>query len=87
VTSATSISNSGTINGTPSVEPVATEPLPSLSYSAGGQNKTVPQNGTLSLAPGSYNNVTLNSFGTLQLASGDYISPASNTTAARQRRQ
>ena len=43
-----------------------------MSYSAGGANKTVPANGTLTLAPGSYNNVTLNSFSTLKLSSGDY---------------
>jgi len=73
VTSATSISNSGTINGTASVGPVANEPLPSLSYSAGGANKTVPIGGSLTLLPGSYNIVTLNSSGTLKLTSGEYF--------------
>ncbi len=73
VTSAASISNSGTINGTPSVGPVDTEDLPSLSYSAGGSNKTVPSGGSLSVAPGSYGIVTLNSSGTLKLTSGEYF--------------
>ncbi len=73
VTSATAISNSGTINGTPSVGAVDTEDLPSLSYSAGGSNKTVPSGGSLSVAPGSYNIVTLNSGGTLKLTSGEYF--------------
>jgi photosystem II stability/assembly factor-like uncharacterized protein len=72
VKSQTSISNSGTITGTTTIGPVPTEALPSLSYSAGGVNKTVPQNGTLTLAPGSYNTVTLNSFSKLKLTSGDY---------------
>jgi hypothetical protein len=72
VKSQTSISNSGTITGTTTIGPVASEPLPSLIYSAGGANKTVPQNGTLTLAPGSYNTVTLNSFSKLKLTSGDY---------------
>jgi len=73
VTSATAISNSGTINGNATIAPVDPEPLPNKSYSAGGPNKTVLQNGTLSLAPGSYNRVTLNSFSTLKLTSGDYF--------------
>jgi hypothetical protein len=72
VKSPLSVSNSGTVNGTITVGAVPPEPLPSLSYSAGGQNKTAPQNGTLALAPGSYNNVTLNSFSKLKLASGVY---------------
>jgi len=68
VTSATSISNSGTINGTPSVGPVDTEALPSLSYSAGGLNKTVPSGGSLALTPedGPYGIVTINKGGTLR---------------------
>ncbi len=72
VKSATAITNQGTINGTPSIAPVNSEPLPSKSFSAGGANKTVAQNGSLSLSPGSYGIVTLNSFSTLKLTSGDY---------------
>lgn len=73
VTSATAISNSGTINGTRTIGPVNTEPLPCLSYSAGGANKTVPSGGVLALPPGSYNVVTLKSGGTLKLTSGEYF--------------
>jgi hypothetical protein len=73
VTSQTAISNSGTINGTKTVGTVNNEALPSLSYSAGGANKTVPNGGALVLAPGSYGIVTINSGGTLKLTSGEYF--------------
>lgn len=73
VRSQTSISNSGTINGTTTIGPVNTEPLPSLSYSAGGPNKTVPSGGSLTLAPGSYGRVTMSNNGTLKLTSGEYF--------------
>lgn len=73
VTSPLAVSNAGTVNGTITVGPVATEPLPDKNFSAGGPNKTVPQNGALALAPGSYGVVTLNSGGTLQLTSGEYF--------------
>ncbi|MCG3119985.1 MAG: hypothetical protein ALAOOOJD_02547 [bacterium] len=72
VQSQTSISNSGKITGTKTIGPVANQPLPSLSYSAGGANKTVPPNGTLTLAPGSYGIVTLNENSALKLTSGEY---------------
>jgi hypothetical protein len=72
VKSAAAITNQGKINGTKTIGAVNTESLPSKSYSAGGANKTVPKNGTLSLAPGAYGLVTMNSFGTLKLTSGDY---------------
>ncbi len=51
VKSQASISNSGTINGTKTIGPVNNEPLPSLSYSAGGANKTVPSGGALHSRP------------------------------------
>jgi len=51
---------------------VASEPLPSLSYSAGTTNKTVPSGGSLALAPDDYGIVTVNSGGTLKLSSGVY---------------
>ncbi len=73
VKSQSSISNSGTINGTTTVEPVGVEPLPSLSFSAGGVNNTVPSGGVLALAPGSYGIVTMSNNGTLKLASGEYF--------------
>ena len=73
VTSQTSISNSGTINGAKTIGPVNVEPLPSLNYSAGGSNATVPSGGSLSLAPGSYGIVTMSDGGTLKLTSGEYF--------------
>ncbi len=72
VKSQASISNSGTITGTKTIGSVPSQPLPSLSYSAGGANKTVPNSGSLTLAPGSYGIVTINSGGKLKLTSGDY---------------
>ncbi len=73
VKSQTSVSNSGTITGTTTIGTVANEPLPSLSYSAGGSNKTVPLGGSLTLAPGSYGIVTMSNGGTLKLSSGEYF--------------
>ncbi len=73
VTSPIAISNSGTVNGTITVGPVATEPLPGKSYSGGVTNATVPSGGSLTLAPNSYNIVTLDGGGTLKLTSGDYF--------------
>ncbi len=73
VRSQTSISNSGKINGTRTIGPVNVEPLPSLSYSAGGANKSMPNGGTLILAPGSYGIVTMSNNGTLKLTSGEYF--------------
>jgi len=52
---------------------VAIEPLPSLSFTAGGNDISVPQNGTVTLAPGVYDDVTVNKKGTLKLSSGDYF--------------
>lgn len=63
---------SNVLGGTVSGAFINAEPLPSLSYTAGGPNKTIPQNGTLALAPGSYNVVTMNDWSTLKLSSGDY---------------
>ncbi|MCG3155912.1 MAG: hypothetical protein DKINENOH_02520 [bacterium] len=60
------------LGGTLSGAPISAQPLPSFSYTAGGASKTIPQNGTLTLAPGSYNVVTMNGWSTLKLSSGDY---------------
>ncbi|MCK6558065.1 right-handed parallel beta-helix repeat-containing protein [bacterium] len=60
------------LGGTISGAPISAQPLPSFSYTAGGASKTIPQNGTLTLAPGSYNVVTMNGWSTLKLSSGDY---------------
>ncbi|MCL4707192.1 T9SS type A sorting domain-containing protein [bacterium] len=46
--------------------------LPSLSYSAGGSNVTVAKKKTVSIAPGSYNNVIVNDGGTLKFVAGTY---------------
>jgi len=73
VKSQASISNSGTINGTKTIGPVNNEPLPVLNYTAGGANKTVPNGGALTLAPGSYGIVTMSQGGTLKLSSGEYF--------------
>lgn len=51
---------------------VAAIPLPSLSYSAGGPNVTVAKGKTVSIAPGSYNNVIVNDGGTLKFVAGTY---------------
>ncbi len=52
---------------------VANELLPVLSFVAGGDNVTVPENQSLSLAPGSYGKVKVKKGGTLVLSSGDYF--------------
>ncbi|MCL4708612.1 T9SS type A sorting domain-containing protein, partial [bacterium] len=71
---APSVSNSGTINGTKTIGPVANEPLPSLSYGPiSGPNKTVAKGKSLTLAPDDYGIVTINSGGTLKLSSGEYF--------------
>lgn len=67
-----------TINGmrmqNASVPPV---PLPSLSFTAGGVNRTVAKQGSLTLPPGSRGVVTVNNGGTLTLfndgGNGDYF--------------
>jgi len=53
--------------------PVAVVPLPEFSFTAGGPNVTVPQNGMRTLAPGSYGTVKVNSNGTLKLSAGNYF--------------
>ncbi len=62
-----------TITGTATAgAAVNVESLPELDYSAGGPNYNVPKSGSLTLAPGSYGNLTVNKFGTLKLSAGDY---------------
>ncbi|GEM_PF-4770567 len=51
---------------------VAIIPLPAYSYSAGGSNITVPNNGTQTLAPGSYGEVRVKNKATLKLSAGNY---------------
>lgn len=57
---------------------VATIPLPSFSFSAGGSNITVPNNGTQTLAPGSYGTVSVKNKATLKLSAGNYYMNALN---------
>ena len=66
------------VNGTVTANTnVTTVSIPSLSFSAGGNNVTVPQNGSMNLAPGSYGKVKVQKGGTLTLnhsgTSGDYF--------------
>ncbi len=52
---------------------VAVEPLPALSFSAGGNKVTVKKNQSQSLTPGSYGKVKVDKGGTLELSTGDYF--------------
>jgi len=66
------------VNGTVTANAnVATVSILSLSFSAGGNDVTVPQNGSMNLAPGSYGKVKVQKGGTLTLnhsgSSGDYF--------------
>jgi len=47
--------------------------LPNPSFSAGGANHTIPQNGSLNLAPGTYGIVMVGKNATLNLSSGEYF--------------
>lgn len=67
-----SLGNNTVVNGTVTETTVLAELLPSLSYSAGGTNISVPASGTLSLVPGSYGSLTVGDAATLVLSSGDY---------------
>lgn len=68
-----SVASGATITGTrtPNAS-VASLPISVASFSAGGQNITVPKSGTRTLNPGSYGNVILNKSATLNLKSGEY---------------
>ena len=73
VTAGGSIDNDGTITGAVNANAsVAVVNLPAKSFSAGGANHSVGKEQTLTLAPGSYGNVTLGKLSTLKLTSGDY---------------
>ena len=68
------LSGDVTVNGTKTehatLSPIA---LPSLSFSAGGRDKTVNKNGSLVLPPGSYGRVEVKEKGKLLLSAGDYF--------------
>lgn len=68
------LANNVVITGTAtSYGNVSSEPLPQLSYSAGGQNVKVKKNKTKVLAPGSYGKVEVEDKATLKLSTGDYF--------------
>ncbi len=68
------ITNNGIVTGTVAANSaVSVEPLPSLSYSAGGSDVFVPIRGSRTLTPDSYNNVVVAYKGTLNLSSGEYF--------------
>ena len=67
-----SLGNNTVVNGLVSEAAVSAESLPTLSFSAGGTNTTVPAGGTLALTPGSYGSLTVGNAATLALSSGDY---------------
>ncbi|MDZ7292345.1 MAG: T9SS type A sorting domain-containing protein [candidate division KSB1 bacterium] len=52
---------------------VATLPMPTLSYSAGGASYTLKKNEVRTLAPGSYGNVIVGNNATLKLSTGNYF--------------
>jgi uncharacterized repeat protein (TIGR03803 family) len=60
---------------------VHTIPMPTLSYSAGGTNVTVPVSGTRTLTPGSYGTVKVSRSGTLFLSPGSYFMTSLDTDA------
>ncbi|MCB9509099.1 MAG: T9SS type A sorting domain-containing protein [Deferribacteres bacterium] len=64
----------GDITGTVTDKATVAEiPLPVLSYTAGGPDKTAPKKGSLTLAPGTYGKVKVEKKSTLYLTSGDYF--------------
>jgi len=74
VTARGTVTNFGTVTGTITQNAaVARSPLPTLAFSAGTINVTVPNNRTLTLAPGAYAKVTVLKKATLRLSSGNYF--------------
>lgn len=61
------------ITGAVNIAPVAPTPLPVISFTAGGNNITVRQNQSRTLAPGSYGQVRVSNGGRLFLTSGEYF--------------
>jgi endonuclease/exonuclease/phosphatase family metal-dependent hydrolase len=56
--------------------------LSPVAFAAGGPNKTVPPNGAMSLAPGSYGTVQVGEKATLLLSAGDYFMRVLDTDPA-----
>jgi cytoskeletal protein CcmA (bactofilin family) len=64
----------GTVNGTISMQNVATVALPIIApFTPGNTNIDVPKNETLNLSPGSYADIEVNKNGKLLLSTGDYF--------------
>ncbi|MFB3132774.1 MAG: T9SS type A sorting domain-containing protein, partial [Rhodothermales bacterium] len=61
------------VTGTVTEGPVAPVPLPTLSFTAGGDNIKVKKDETLPLAPGSYGDVKVEDRATLELTTGVYF--------------
>ena len=74
VTAGEEVRNSGTVTGviTPNAD-VPVIPLPQLDFGAGGDDHTVPKNGSLVLPPGSYGVVRVRRDATLFLSAGAYF--------------
>ncbi len=74
VTAGSTVRNAGTVTGTITQNAlVPSVPMPTISFSAGGNNVTVPINGVMALAPGNYGNVSVLKNGRLELSGGDYF--------------
>jgi cytoskeletal protein CcmA (bactofilin family) len=64
----------GTVNGTVSMQSVATVALPNIApFTPGNTDVDVSKNETLNLPPGSYADIEVNKNGKLQLSAGDYF--------------
>jgi cytoskeletal protein CcmA (bactofilin family) len=80
VTAGGEVSNNGTVTGAINENAaVANQPLPSLSFSAGGDNITVAKGEFLSIGPDSYGHVKLGKNSTLELTAGEYFMQSFNT--------
>lgn len=74
------ISKQSTITGTSTEHAaVALIALPTLSFTAGGHDVTVPEGGTRTLDPGSYDDVRVKQHGTLFLKTGAYFMKSLDT--------
>lgn len=68
-----SLASGVTVSGTQTHSAAPVYSFPSMSYSAGSSNVTVPANGSITLSPGSYKDVKVEQGGTLNLAAGAYF--------------
>ncbi|MCG8607809.1 hypothetical protein MJD09_22845, partial [bacterium] len=74
VTAGDDVENDGTVNGVITNDAaVGTVPLPTLAFTAGGDDIEVEEDETLALDPGSYGEVEVDKEATLQLTAGEYF--------------